>query len=306
MAGSQPPPVLATAETTTVGMSHAHRGRARRAGTVIQQDAAFKHLRSNRAKVAQGKRPYKLRKKDGTDSQDDSDDGIDTDTQPDAVMDDSDSSASGPNLRPRNRGKGSLKTKIKKVKQNKRNRPKGEPTRPQSDEQLFHDKTTTQSNSVRFRMKQPRSRMNSGRSKSGKTKTAAEYYNEVVIEATKHYDRESHKNYAQGAMLEILKWRTRQTAQTQQFEEDEDWEGQAFQPKHATIKECMKNPIPITVAQEYVDSPQYQSKSFGPNCQRLTPEMVKDWIRAIYVAERALGWSRDVPGEDTPFFKSLR
>ena len=115
-------PFVDNSETTAVGMSHAHRGRPKRAGTVIQQDAAFKHLRgTERAKEAQKKKPesakrksmHQLRKRDGADLQDDSDDGIDTDTQPDVVIDDSDSSASGQLPR----------KKIKKKKRNKKKSP---------------------------------------------------------------------------------------------------------------------------------------------------------------------------------------
>ena len=104
-------------------MSHAHRGRAKRTSTVIQQDAAFKHLHgTGRAKEAQKKKRksmHQLRKGDGADLQDDSDDGIDTDTQPDAVIDDSDSSAAG-----NSSTSGQLSRKrIKKKKQNKKNKP---------------------------------------------------------------------------------------------------------------------------------------------------------------------------------------
>ena len=104
MTGSRACQLVPSCQTATaVGMSHAHRGRAKRTGTVIQQDAAFKHLhRTGRAKEAQKKKHksmHQLRKGDGADLQDDSDDGIDTDTQPDAVIDDSDSSAAGSSTR---------------------------------------------------------------------------------------------------------------------------------------------------------------------------------------------------------------
>ena len=81
MTGSRACQLVPPCQTATaVGMSHAHRGRAKRSGTVIQQDAAFKHLHgTGRAKEVQKKKRksmHQLRKGDGADLQDDSDDGI--------------------------------------------------------------------------------------------------------------------------------------------------------------------------------------------------------------------------------------
>ena len=297
--GRVPAPLsLTTAETATaVGMSHAHRGRAKRAGTVIQQDAAFKHLRgTGRAKEAQKKKRksmHQLRKRDGADLQDDSDDGIDTDTQPDAVIDDSDSSAveksSTTGQLPRKR--------IKKKKQNKKKKPDtSQPELLSQDTANLAIKMLTQAGrtagkgpvrprgKLRISMKPNSTRQGTSRKKAKVT------YDDVIRNATQYVRNPQTKNDMQAKMQEILVWRTRRFSH--------------LSATSVTLEDCMQTTLPEADVLKYVDSPAYDSAGFGDNCKlsRTTRSFLKTLTHQIYRAEVMLGLTRIlVPGKETFF-----